>query len=277
MMKTKYFKKLSMALFSLTIVLLFTVGSCKKDNVDELISANETGSLKIEFDHLAGGSSLVLGNNYVNAAGETMNFSMFNYYVSNFSLVKSDGSVYTIPKDECYFLIKEEGGENTEIELKNIPAGEYKEIRFLLGVDSLKSIAPASERTGVLDPAGDGAGMYWMWNSGYIFVKVEGTSPQAPLDSASNSNKFRYHIGLFGGYSSPTLNNLRTITLNSSDVAQVSKDITPSCHVTVNILQMFTSPTNISVAAQPTIMVDSASAIIANNYQDMFFLHHIHN
>lgn len=82
--------------------------------------------------------------------------------------------------------------------LKNIPAGEYKEIRFLLGVDSLKSIAPASERTGVLDPADRWRWKsYRMWNSGYIFVKVEGTSPQAPLDSASNSNKFRYHIGLF--------------------------------------------------------------------------------
>ena len=276
-MKSTINNKNSFILF-MAIMIATGMSSCKKDKEEEIVVPETgTGSLKIEFDHKANGLTLNLGQDYVNAQGETMNFSMFNYYVSNFSLVKSDGSIYTIPKDECYFLVQEAGGANTEIELKNIPFGDYKEVQFIVGVDSLKSVAPASERTGVLDPAGEGAGMYWMWNSGYIFVKVEGTSPQAPLDSATNSNKFRYHIGLFGGYSSPTLNNIKKISLPSADLATVRKDITPRCHVEVEIMEIFKAPTTVSVAANPTVMVTPYSQSIANNYADMFELHHVHN
>lgn len=276
-MKTTSIASMSHYVF-VALFLTLSISSCKKDKEeDQEESLNSTGSLMLEFDHKANGLTLNLGQDYVNAQGETMNFSMFNYYVSNFSLVQSDGSIYTIPKDECYFLIKETGGVNTEIELKNIPEGDYKEIRFMVGVDSLKSVAPASERSGVLDPAGEAAGMYWNANNGYIFVKLEGTSPQAPLDSATNSNKFRYHIGLFGGYSSPTLNNIKQIAISSSDVAKVRKDATPSCHVEVEIMEIFKSPTTVSVASNPTVMDVAYSQNIANNYADMFELHHVHN
>ena len=267
-------KSLSIVLSCLSIILI-SVSACKKDGNNPVGS----GSLTVEFDNLANGSTLILGQNYTNANGDVMNFSQFDYYVSNFSLVKADGSVYTVPKDSCYFLIREDGGENTEIELTNIPAGDYKEIRFVVGVDSLKSVSPAGERTGVLDPAGDGAGMYWSWNSGYIFVKVEGTSPQAPLDPASGTNKFRYHIGLFGGYSSATLNNLKTFAISDADgdVAEVRTDKKPLFHLKVDIMEMFKSPTTVSVAANPTVMVTPYSKTIAENYSDMIKLDHIHN
>jgi hypothetical protein len=214
------FNKSILPVLAFMSIVLVSISSCKKD---DNVTPTGTSSITVEFDNVANGNTLVLGKDYTNANGDVMNFSMFNYYVSNFSLVKSDGTVFTIPKDSCYFLIKEEGGENAEIELKNIPAGDYKELRFMVGVDSLKSVSPVSERTGVLDPAGDGAGMYWAWNSGYIFVKTEGTSPQAPVDPASGTNKFRYHIGLFGGYTSPTINNLKKFALSDADgeVAEV--------------------------------------------------------
>lgn len=258
--------------FIILSVLVFII-SCKKDDV-----ISGSGSLTVEFDNVANGSSLVLGDNYINDQGETMKFSAFNYYVSNFSLVKTDGTVYTIPKDECYFLIKEDGGENSEIELKNIPAGDYKEVRFMIGVDSLKSISPTSERIGVLDPAGEGAGMYWAWNSGYIFVKAEGTSPQAPFDNTTNSNRFRYHIGLFGGYSSPTLNNIKTVAMNGgSEYATVRTNVSPNFHIKVDIMEMFKTPNKMSIATNPTVMVSPLSALVSANYTDMFKLDHIHN
>ncbi len=259
-------------IFILLAAFLLVV-SCKKE---EVISGS--GSVTVEFDNVANGNTLVLGDKYINEKGETMSFSIFNYYVSNFSLVKSDGTVYTVPKDECYFLIKEAEGENQEIELKNIPAGDYKEIRFMIGVDSSKSVAPSSERLGVLDPAGEGAGMYWAWNSGYIFVKAEGTCPQAPFDSTSNSNRFRYHIGLFGGYSSPTLSNIKTVNISGgADVATVRTNITPNFHLKVDVMEMFKTPTTMSIATNPTVMVSPLSANVSANYADMFKLDHIHN
>lgn len=270
-MKTQI--KISIYSIIATIMLSYGLTSCSK--TEDTLSG--TGSISVEFDNQANGSTLVLGDNYTDEKGEVMKFSMFNYFVSNFSLVKADGTIFTLPKDSCYFLIKESGGANTEIVMNNIPAGDYTELRFIVGVDSAKSAAPISERMNDLDPAGNAAGMYWMWNSGYIFVKAEGTSPQAPLDTATSSNKFRYHIGLFGGYSSPTINNIKTIQLKSTEVATVRTNIKPNFHVTVDIMEMFKTPTTISVAANPTVMVTPFSANVANNYADMFKIHHVHN
>ncbi|MBK9961900.1 MAG: hypothetical protein IPP06_11400 [Saprospiraceae bacterium] len=274
-MKT-YKTKIFQSIFFISSILLFsTITSCDKSE-DNIVG---TGTVTVEFDNRANGAALLLNKDYVNEKGETMNFSTFNYFVSNFSLVRNDGSIYVVPKDSCYFLIKEDGGSNPEISLNNIPAGDYKELRFIIGVDSLKSVSPASERVGALDPAGEAAGMYWAWNSGYIFVKAEGTSPQAPLDTNSNTRRFRYHIGLFGGVTSPTINNIKSISIHDhhGDVATVRSNISPNFHLKVDIMEMFKSPTTVSVAQYPTVMVNPYSATIANNFADMFTLDHIHN
>lgn len=257
----------------LTFATVFT--NCSKDEED----LSGVGSIAFEFDNRAGDASLVFGNDYKNAAGETLKFSTFNYFVSNFVLVKADGSEYVVPKDSCYFLCKHDDPDSREVVINNIPAGDYEEIRFTIGVDSAKSVSDISQRTGVLDPASGASGMYWAWNSGYIFVKVEGTSPQAPLDPMLGENIFQYHTGLYGGLTSPTLNNIKTVTLHSHDEpAKVRRDHeAPTVHTYVDVLEMFTSPTNISVAVNPTSHAGPYSKTVADNYADMFKLAHIHN
>ncbi|MBK6997197.1 MAG: hypothetical protein IPH31_20615 [Lewinellaceae bacterium] len=154
------------------------------------------GSVTFEFENRAGDDNLVFGTNYINANGDTMKFSQFDYFISNFVLVNSDGTEYTVPKDSCYFLCKHNDADSREVTINNIPAGDYKSLRFVIGVDSAKSVTDISARTGVLDPAAGASGMYWAWNSGYIFVKVEGTSPQAPLNAGAGERIFQYHTGL---------------------------------------------------------------------------------
>lgn len=267
----------SKSIFNLAGIALTALLISTCTNKEEATPITGTGNLKIEFDNRANGEELVLEKNtYTTSNGDVVKFSKFNYYVSNFSFVTTDGTIYTVPKNECYFLIKETDGKNTEIELKNIPAGDYKEVRFIVGIDSSKSVSPISERTGILDPAKEGADMYWSWNSGYIFVKVEGTSPQAP----TTNNQFRYHIGLFGGYSSSaaTINNIKSISLrNDDDIAKVRTTLTPHFHITADVMEIFKTPTTISIAANPIVMVSPFSATIATNYGNMFTLNHIHN
>lgn len=264
--------------FGLLAATVITVGlsSCKKDQHDDVTGFND---VEIEFENRAGNKPLVFGVEYTNAMGERLKFSTFNYYVSNFVLIKAYGSEFVVPKDSCYFLCKQEQPASRKIKLRNVPAGDYKAVRFVLGVDSLKSVSPASERLGVLDPATGASGMYWNWNAGYIFVKVEGTSPDAPLDQGANDRIFQYHIGLFGGYSSPTLNNLKTLTLalKGSEVAKVRRNGGPHFHVYVDVLELFTNPTNISVATYPKVHAGPYSKTVADNYADMFSLDHVHN
>lgn len=264
------FGLLALSLFALVIP------ACTDKEDEDLTGFND---VEIEFDNRAGNTSLVFGVEYTNAAGEKLTFSTFNYYVSNFVLVREDGTEFVVPKDSCYFLCKHDDPDSREIVLKNVPAGDYTALKFMIGVDSAKSVSPIAERPGVLDPAAGANGMYWSWNSGYIFVKVEGTSPQAPLDPGTNANTFQYHTGLFGGLNSPTLNNLKTVHLHThhGEPAMVRQSGGPHFHLYVDVLEMFTNPVNISVATNPTSHAGPYSKTVADNYADMFVLDHVHN
>jgi hypothetical protein len=266
-------KKFLLGLLALaTVSTVFT--NCKKD--DEV---KGSGSVVFEFDNRFGDEALTYGKNYVTANGDTVNFSLFDYYVSNFVLVRADGSEYVVPQNDSYFLCKHEDADTREVTISNVPAGDYQAVRFLIGVDSLRSVSDVSQRTGVLDPTGAAAGMYWSWNAGYIFVKVEGLSPQAPINQFTGEHTVQYHTGLFGGKDSPTLNNLRTVTLKSTDeLAKVREGKeAPSFHIYVSLDQMFTSPTTVSVAANPTSHGDAFSKTLVDNYVDMFTLDHVHS
>lgn len=256
--------------------LLFT--ACKKDN-DSIDNNGELVPLSLEFDNIVGGQNLFLNTtNYTNAAGETFNVSFLQYFVSNIKLHRTDGTAYTVLQDSSYFLIKE-SDPATRFANVRVPAGDYNKVSFILGVDSLRSTMDISKRTGVLDPSGGhDDGMYWGWNSGYIFFRMEGISPAAPLD-ASGQRKFRYHIGGFGGYSAPTINNIRTITLDltTSGIAQPRAGRRANIHIMADIMKLFNGPATVSIAANSTVMFSNYSTTIADNYSRLFVHDHTEN
>lgn len=262
-------------------VLLLTIAStltaCDKDDTN--YQDQKLAPLSIEFDNIVGGQNLILNNGtYANASGETYSISLLQYFISNIKLKKTDGTEYTVPQDDSYFLIKE-GEAAFRSANVNVPEGEYSALSFVVGVDSLRSTKDISERKGVLDPSGGmESGMYWGWNSGYIFFKMEGISPQAPVDP-SGQNKFRYHIGGFGGYSAPTINNIKTITIDlaAGGVAKVRTGRKANVHLMVDVSKMWTGINTISIAANPTVMFSTFSVNVADNFNGMFRHDHTEN
>ena len=213
------------------IVLIFSLMSCDDD--DSLPQG--AGQLTIEFDNRVGDENLELNKNYTNTNGETFQVSKLNSYISNFKLKTRDGKEFVIPQDSCYFLVMEDDEESQEIVLKDIAAGDYSQIIFTIGVDSLRSTMDITERQGVLDPAKGKDDMYWTLNLGYIFLKMKGTSPVAPADQ---DHKFYYHIGGYGGYDTPSLNNIREATIDMGNaVAHVRTNKAPKFHFHVDVLE----------------------------------------
>jgi hypothetical protein len=261
------------------IIIIMSLQSCKKDGNDTTLNTDSKATLAIEFDNIVGGQNLQLSTGtYTNASGESYSISLLQYFISNISVKKADGTIYTVPQDSSYFLIKE-SDPTTRFAKVKVPEGEYSSITFVLGVDSLRNTMDISKRTGVLEPSGDmESGMYWGWNSGYIFFKMEGISPQAPLDP-TGQNKFRYHIGGFGGYSAPTINNIRsfTIDLTAGGVAKVRSGRESNVHLMVDIAKVFNGSTALSIAANSTVMFSAYSANIANNFSGMFRHDHTEN
>lgn len=266
----RFFSKLAF----LALVIGF-VACKKKHDHDPAPNPNMKGSIEFEFEHFVGTQAFSFGTSYTNpATGESFTPSMLRYFISNIELKTSAGVSYVVPQEQSYFLIDHEKPETLKFVINDIPEGDYNEVSFIIGVDSLRNTKPTSERTGNLDIAGVAQGMYWSWNSGYIFVKFEGTSPQ----STATDGKFRYHIGGFGGYSSPTINCIRKKTINfGMDKAKVRNGKTPTLHFAVDLLKFFNGTTQLKIANNHTVMFNPFAVNIANNYVEMFSLDHIHN
>lgn len=266
----------SKLIFSLLIGFSLQIVSCSKDDDggDPDPLPDDKGTLQLDFDHKFGGDNLEFGVDYTNGAGERMKFSMFKYFISNIKLVKEDDTEIAIPGDVQYFLVDHSKTDSRTIVINDVPAGMYKSIRFIIGVDSLANTLEVTARPPALDVSTNAAGMYWSWNSGYVFVKVEGTSPS----STQTDKIFKYHIGGFGGYSSSTINNIKVAECKRpGDMPfSVPKDKKRELHFHVDLKEMFQNPNMVSVAENSVVMFSPYSAKVAENYQKMFKIDHIH-
>ena len=261
-------------IFIAAIAVTFLFSSCKKDDVPEY-NANVKADLSVEFDNVAGSSDLQLNTGtYTNAVAQSFKVTKLKYYVSNFKLTNVDGTVYTVPQKDCYFLIDESVASSHDPVL-NIPEGEYKNISFVLGVDSLRNTMDVSQRTGDLDVSAAAADMYWSWNSGYIFFKMDGTSP----DITAMGGVFQYHVGGFGGYSTATTNNLKTFTLDltARGTAKVKAGKSTNLHLMVDILKVINGSTNMNFATTAMVHSPAAAIPLSSNYVNMISHDHTEN
>jgi hypothetical protein len=276
----------NIALLACILSVLF---SCKtKEDPTPDFDESKLAPFSIEFDNIVGDRTFSINNTgslYTNANGEKFSISMLQYFISNIKVATADGKTYTVPQDKSYFMINgaDKASRFTKVE---VPEGDYSKVTFTLGVDSLRSTMDISKRTGVLDPAAggghSGGGMYWGWNSGYIFFKLEGNSTVVSDDAngdPTGKKQFKYHIGGFGGYSAPTINNIKTITidLTKAGIAKVRKDRNSNVHLFVDVMKVFNGKNAFSIAAHPNVMFSDYSVSIASNLTELFSHDHTEN
>lgn len=269
-------------------MITLALGACsKKDDVAPDFKEENLAPFSIEFDNIVGDRTFSLNNTgspYTNAAGEKFTISRLQYFISNIKLTTVSGQTYTVPQDSSYFMIRGDDRASRFTKVK-VPEGDYTKVSFVIGVDSLRSTMPVDKRKGVLDPAaGDHQtdGMYWGWNSGYIFLKFEGNSPVVSDDAngdPTGKKQFKYHIGFFGGYSAPTINNIKTVTidLNAAGIAKVRKNRQSNVHLFVDIMKVFNGKNSFKIAENPNVMFGAFSSLIAENYTAMFTHDHTEN
>jgi hypothetical protein len=179
--------------------------------------------------------------------------------------MKSDGSVTFLQQDSSYFLVDESNSASMILSLPQVEIGKYLAIRLVIGVDSVKSMAPLEKRQGVLDMSGLGQDMYWTWNQGYIFFKMEGIY----TDFSSKNDDYTYHIGGFGNNGS-SLNNIKMITIPlGSTECEVSEDKKLTINLIADISKVFNGKKEITIVDHPIITFSPFSTDIADNYSAM--------
>lgn len=230
------------------IAMLF---SCSKENSN----VNDTAALKISFRLMNDGQPLNTTDQYTNSSGETYTVRTFRFYVSNIRLRSASS---TTAEKESYHLVDLAKTESKEISAI-FNKGTYNTIEFMVGVDSTRNVSGA--QTGALDPA---YGMFWTWNTGYIFAKLEGNSPV----STAPSQAITYHIGGFRTGE----NAIRIISLPMpAGKSLLVGSNNPQLVIDVDLAHWFMHMHTISIAATPSVMTPGGVSLkIADNYAGMF-------
>ena len=216
----------------------------------------EVAKLNISIEHFAGTSLLDLDNGeYKNALGQAFTVSRFRYYLSNIKLKNANGSDFETKE---YFLVDETETDSKKLILTNVPEGHYNSISFVVGVDSTHNCSGA--QSGALDPVN---GMFWTWNTGYIFLKLEGHANT----STSPGHIFEYHIG---GYAAPN-NCIRRVTLQlGSSGLNIEKGKVNNLLLKADILNILKGPKTVDFSKLSSVTDFHNATTIADNYADMF-------
>ncbi len=251
-------KKLIKTVSILSVAMITTLSSCRKKEDPKIIvdPPGASGSVLMEFFNKVGPDMLYLNTvKYRNQNGDTFNVTKLNYFITNIKLNNADGTQFIEP--ESYHLLKQSDPSSMTFEIAEVPNGTYNSVTFTIGVDSARNTQGA--QTGALDVNND---MFWSWNTGYIMLKMEGTSSS----STQADNILQLHMGGFSGTNSV----LRTVTLSfPQDMAM--NNTQQHMHVTANMLKMFGDVNIIDFATTSAIHMPGPDAKkIADNYQQMF-------
>ena len=140
----------------------------------------------MDVAHNHGDQPLLL--NSLRYGGEELySVSRLSYLLSAFSLLREDGTWVRVGDQFAYVDVAK---SRTRFQLENVPEGNYKSLRFSVGVP---------QKVNHSDPALYAAGhplnpnlnqLHWSWTGGYIFLALEGK-----YRSAENELKgFVYHL-----------------------------------------------------------------------------------
>jgi hypothetical protein len=212
------------------------------------------GKLVIVFKNYVGDKPLKLDSvSYKNQFGQSYTVTMFKYYVGNFHLEKTDGTQFN---SHGYFIINQDDTNSMEVTIDSMPVGRYYSLSFTLGVDSIDNCSGA--QSGALDPVN---GMFWAWNTGYIFLKMEGISPA----SNSTGKRLEFHIG---GYKEPA-DCIKTIQLNFGFFYLGEGENYRIC-IKTDLSRLFSSPNPVDFSKLSSVTDFHNAKAIADNYSVLF-------
>ena len=197
-------------IFSLALILL-SANSCKEHD------HGPKGNLSITFKAVYDNDPLLVFTDYLTPDADKLQFHVFNFFISDLEIVKENDEVIRL-KDVEFIdfngntdLNKASAG--IKIELNDVAIGNYKAIRFGIGIEPGKNAKEPGDFPS--DPYLGNPGNYWTaWNS-YIFSRVEGRIDTLP-NAAGGDVFYLYHTGVDGMYQSRSFTKTFEISSNSN-------------------------------------------------------------
>lgn len=172
----------------------FFMISCSKSD-DKPVANN----ISLHFNNTFKNNSIVLGgatstDATVNTSAEDQvhHLSELKYVVSNIRLVKVDGTEipYNVNDlDKGATVVNQAKPTSLDYLLTNIPVGEYRQLKFGLGVkQEINTLDQVRFPVFYAAAGANDTDMMWQWATGYRFTKIEGFY-------ASDNKAFQVHTG----------------------------------------------------------------------------------
>lgn len=179
--------------FLTSLALVVAAQGCASEDETPDTSSGETKAINLQFQALVGDEPFECDGTYegIGADGFDLTLSDARMFVHDVELLRKDGSAVPVVMDadgewqrENLALIDFEDGsvgcrfgtEGTHTAVTGkAPEGEYDGVRFKVGVpfdDNHQDEATAK-------PPLNQTSMFWSWNGGYKFLRVDGTAEEA--------------------------------------------------------------------------------------------------
>lgn len=177
-------KKLLLLLYITSFGLLY---SCNEKEPYEVAQEEMELRARVNIVPNYSGIPIEFNQDYTTQEGYTIEFTKLNFFMTNFKNGEKqlfESAVYKFEDDKS--LLWEGVGNYSE----------FSSITANIGVGETENHEDPSARAAD-DPlfilnSGD---MHWGWNTGYIFVMIEGKADTSLLQDGSGITNFLYHIG----------------------------------------------------------------------------------
>lgn len=236
----------------LVAVFLLVLNGCKRNTYSQAAASQ----VKFTVENTLGSQPLILNSTVATTkTGETFTVSLFEYYLSGIKFTKSDGTIYTAP--DTYFLVNQAKPSSLSFAVAGVPVGDYNSVSFIIGVDAQKTgFTDPLDFTGDLNPANN---MYWTWNSGHVFLKLEGTRTTGSITKALTC-----HIG---GYTAPYSAIVTAAPSFNGKKLLVRANQTPEIKLRADATKLFDGPKPVNLATfTGTEMPGPQAMQLAQNY-----------
>lgn len=191
-------KSLKINLF-VAIAAVFTLAGCKDPEA-------AIGTLNLSSKAMWGSEEMQIGEVYEDSFGRPILVEQFRMYISNITAIQDDGSEWVIEDIEQFNFAESWSMAAT------LPAGNYTGLKIGLGVPEEINADqdPAQYATDHPLSVQSAEGMFWTWNSGYIFTKFEGKTA-LDGDEQNMTDSYAFHVGSDNFYRTVEINKAFTI------------------------------------------------------------------
>ena len=248
----------SLVLFFIYIALTACT-TYKKNEVNPVLIDSTAGIININVDANFSGEALVLDKYFSLNSNDSIKVSLFKFYLTNIKFKNSITGAWVIVPNS-YFLFDQAHASFSSnlIRIPNMPAGEYSEIAFYTGVDSLANTNEViANSIPALSPTNE---MIWSWSSGYVFYKLNGMYKN--VGQMYDKGPFVYDVG-------------SNATLAKHDFVFTKKLVvkakaTSIVDIHADAAKLFTGTSTIDVNTNHDVTAGPATIPLMQNYSNMY-------